>query len=105
MCDPFARKYSCRYGPRTEYERIVRAPFRIGSGHTNRSSPMKPFTVICVHQAERGLAEPHCLFEHRVEHRREVAGGGIDDPQNLGGCGLLVERLARLSDETRILDS
>ena len=37
-------------------------------------------------------AQPHRLFEHRVEHRREVAGRGIDDLQYLGGRGLLVAR-------------
>ena len=45
----------------------------------------------------------HRLFEHRVEHRREVAGRGIDDLQHLGGRGLLLQRLARLGDQPRIL--
>src|SRR5437763_531297 len=27
------------------------------------------------------VAQPHCLFEHRVEHRGEVTGRGIDDLQ------------------------
>ena len=40
--------------------------------------------------AERGFAEMHRLFEHRVENRGEVAGRGIDDLQYLGGCGLLL---------------
>src|SRR5271169_4717368 len=37
----------------------------------------------------------HCLREHRIEYRREVAGRRIDDLQHLGGGGLLVERLAQ----------
>ena len=37
----------------------------------------------------------HCLFEHRVEYRREVAGRGIDDLQHFGGRGLLFQRLAK----------
>ena len=40
---------------------------------------------------KRGLAQAHRLFEHRVEHRREVAGRGIDDLQHLGGRGLLLQ--------------
>src|SRR5204863_5656493 len=52
--------------------------------------------------AERGLAQPHRLFEHRVEHRREVAGRGIDNPQHLGGRGLLLQRFARLGDQPRV---
>ena len=43
------------------------------------------------------------LLQHRVEHRREVAGRGIDDPQHLGGRGLLLQRLARLGDQPRVL--
>ena len=36
------------------------------------------------------------LFEDRVEHRREVAGRGVDDLQNLGGGGLARERFVAL---------
>ena len=43
------------------------------------------------------------LLQHRVEHRREVAGRAIDDLQYLGGRGLLLQRLARLGDQPRIL--
>ena len=35
-----------------------------------------------------GLAQAHRPIEHRVEHRREIAGRRIDDPQHLGGRGL-----------------
>ena len=43
------------------------------------------------------------LFQHRVEHRREIAGRGIDDLQHLGGRGLLLQCLARLGDQPRVL--
>ena len=36
------------------------------------------------------------LFEHRVEHRPEVAGRAVDDLQDLGGRGLLLQRLVAL---------
>ena len=49
------------------------------------------------------LAQPHCLFQHRVEHRREIAGRGVDDLQHLGGRGLLLQCLARLGDQPRVL--
>ena len=49
------------------------------------------------------LAQPHRLFQHRVEHRREVAGRGVDDLQYLGGRGLLLQRFARLGEEPRVL--
>ena len=43
------------------------------------------------------------VVQHRVEHRREVTGRGIDDLQHLGGRGLLLQGLARLGQEPRIL--
>jgi hypothetical protein len=46
--------------------------------------------------AERCLAEPHRLFEHRVEYRREVAGRAVDDPQHLGRRGLLLQCIVTL---------
>ena len=51
-----------------------------------------------VEDAKRGIAQPDCLLEHRVEHRGEVARRGIDDLQYLGGRSLLLQRLARLRD-------
>ena len=42
-------------------------------------------------------------LQYRVEYRQEVAGRGIDDLQYLGGCGLLLQGLARLGDEPRVL--
>jgi hypothetical protein len=50
------------------------------------------------------LAQPHRLFDDRVEHRRKVAGRGIDDLQYLGGGGLLFQCLTGLSQEPCILD-
>ena len=46
-----------------------------------------------------------CLLQDRIEHWRKVAGRGIDDLQYLGGRGLLLQRLARLGQEPRILHS
>jgi len=43
-------------------------------------------------ETELGLAQPHRLFEHRVEHWGEIAGRAVDDPQYLRRRGLLVER-------------
>src|SRR5215468_7555174 len=54
--------------------------------------------------AERCLTEPHCLFQHRVEHRGKIAGRAIDDPQHLSGCGLLLQCFARLVEQANVLD-
>ena len=50
-----------------------------------------------------GPAEAVRLLQYRVEHRREVAGRGVDDLQHLGGRGLLLQRLARLGHQPRVL--
>ena len=43
------------------------------------------------------------LLQYRVEHRGEVARRGIDDLQDLGGRGLLLQGLACLGDQPRVL--
>src|SRR2546423_560293 len=52
----------------------------------------------------RSAAKAHGLFEHRVEYRRDIAGRGIDDLEDFGGRSLLLQRLARLSYQTCILN-
>ena len=43
------------------------------------------------------------FLQYRVKHRRKLAGRGIDDLQHLGGRGLLLQGLARLGQQPRIL--
>ena len=54
--------------------------------------------------AESGFTQPHRLFQHRIEHRRQIAGRGVDDLQHLGGRGLLIQRLPLFGQQTSILD-
>ena len=54
--------------------------------------------------AKRRLAQPHRLLQHRIEHRRQITGRGVDHLQHLGGRCLLLQRLALLGDQPRILD-
>src|SRR5215471_3498104 len=44
------------------------------------------------------------LLQYHIEHRREVARRGVDDPQYLGSRGLLLQCLARLGDQPCVLD-
>ena len=53
--------------------------------------------------ATDGAAQRVRLFHDRLEHRHEVAGRAVDDLQHLGRRSLLLQRLARLGDEPRIL--
>ena len=71
--------------------------------HSARRDGAEPFTLISHKCAASGTAESVGLFEDRVEYRREVAGRGIDDLQYLGCGGLLLQCLARLGQEPRIL--
>src|SRR6516164_2820851 len=54
--------------------------------------------------AAGGAAESMGLFEDCVEYRGQIAGGGVDDLQYLGGRSLLLQCLARLCDQPCILD-
>ena len=64
----------------------------------------KEFAVIGQQGAVRRFAKGVRLFQYRIEHRREIARRGVNDTQYLGGRGLLVERLAGLGDQPRVLD-
>ncbi len=74
----------------------------IGLRDTIRRNGAEDLAIEHPHQAEVELAQADRPFEHRVEHRPEIAGRGVNDPQDLGGRGLLIERLACLGDEPRI---
>jgi hypothetical protein len=64
---------------------------------------MHVFAVVGPEGAHLGLAQPRRLFEHRFEHRGEVAGRSIDDLQHLGSRGLLLQGFASLRQEARVL--
>src|SRR6516162_7007582 len=61
------------------------------------------FAVVERQRAVRRPAQTVRLLQYRIEHRRKIAGRGIDDLQHLGGRGLLLQRLARLGQQPRVL--
>src|SRR6516225_10613920 len=67
--------------------------FRIAAGRYRA----KAFAVVGPQPAERSAAEAVRLFQDRVEHRGEFAGRRIDDLQDLGGGGLLLQCLAEVA--------
>ena len=67
-----------------------------------RVAAQQNFAVIGGQCAE-GAPHSRRLFEHRIEHRRKITGRRIDDLENLGGGGLLLQCLTRLGDQPRIL--
>src|SRR5215468_823716 len=78
---------------------------RIPERHILERHRVETLAIVVPQDTESGITEPYGLLEHRVKHRGEVAGGRIDDLQYLGGRGLLLQGLARLGQEPRILDS
>jgi hypothetical protein len=69
----------------------LRRPFDIARRAANRGE-VEELAVIGKHVTVSRLAKPDRPFEHCVEHRREIAGRGVDDLQHLGGRGLLSAR-------------
>jgi hypothetical protein len=43
------------------------------------------------------------LLQNGVEHRHQITGGRIDNPEHLGGRGLLLQGFAGLVDQPRVL--
>jgi hypothetical protein len=53
---------------------------------------------------ELGLADARCTFQDGLKDRIELPGRARDDAQHVGGGGLLLQRLAQLLEQTRVLD-
>ena len=68
-----------------------------------QSHGAKPLVIISIQNAKGGLAEPSGPFQHCVENRHEIAWRGIDDLEDLGGRGLLVQCFSGLGDQPRVL--
>jgi len=62
------------------------------------------FTIIPHEHSVRRLAKVNRLVEHRFEDWGEVARRSVDDLQDLGGGGLVLQCLARLGQQPRIFD-
>jgi len=73
---------------------LARQRFAITALH--RRPP--PLAIIDPERAESGTAETVRFIQYGLEHRREIAGRGIDDLQYLGGRSLLIQCVARFCD-------
>src|ERR1700740_2223602 len=71
--------------------------------HPAQGSNLEMVALMSPKHAESRVAEMHRLFEHRVEHRRQIAWRRVDDLQYLGSRGLLLQCLASLGKEPRVL--
>ena len=96
---PRARAH-CR-GPVGAVLRVRNSAY--AAGNPRKAAARKRSFIVGRKARRSGFAQPHRLLQHRVEHRREVAGRGVDDLQYLGGRGLLLQGLARLGHQPRVL--
>src|SRR5262252_9075139 len=67
------------------------------------STKMEALTVPGSESAKGCLAQPRRLFQHCLEHRCEFTGRAVDDLQYLCCCSLLLQSLARLGQQPRVL--
>src|SRR5262249_2573927 len=65
---------------------------------------VKAFAIIKSQPALSDAAEIVSLLQYSIENRSEVAGRRVDDLQDLGGRGLLLQCFAGFGDEPRVLD-
>jgi hypothetical protein len=64
---------------------------------------MEALAVIGPQIAVGRAAQARRLFQHRREHRRRIAARGIDDLQDFGNRGLLLQGLTRFGQKPRVL--
>jgi hypothetical protein len=103
MDNPFARYDSSQQGSVTVRPDGTTLPDPIAKLRVAvYGTKMEAFTVPGSENTKGRLAQARCLFQHRLEHRREVAGRAVDDLQYLGGRRLLFQRLARLGNQPRV---
>src|SRR3954447_25944367 len=62
-----------------------------------RGDKPEKFTIVRSKLTTRRLAQAGSLIEDGIEHGPEFAGRGIDDLQDFGGRGLLLQRLVAFS--------
>ena len=78
--------------------RIVLSKFGEGRGHASCGDRSDLAAVAGRQKPELRLAEAHRPFEYRIEYRREIAGRGVDDLQDLLGRSLLLQKLVAVDE-------
>src|SRR5262249_4593672 len=58
---------------------------------------MKTLAIIEDQVTELGLADAHGVCQHSLEHRFQLTGRTADDAEDLGGRGLLLQRLGEFA--------
>src|SRR5215471_19288611 len=100
--DPFAVEQARRRGSWYGFERLPQQ-LRQRVGQAARRYGPELASVCELQSAEIDPAQPVCFLQYCLEYRREVAGRGIDDLQYFGGRSLLLQCLACLGQQPRVL--
>src|SRR5215831_573300 len=103
MDKTLASGYPSEPGPRARRYLIIGSEISKRLGDAAHRNDLVPIALPNAEPTARRFAKAHSLLKHRVEHRREVARGGIDDLQYLCSRGLLLQCLPRLGDQPSIL--
>src|SRR5437763_10825366 len=91
-------RQAARSSPEWMSHRLAKFDRRVALG-----SGAEVFPVVSDENPVLDITQGVRLFQDRVEDGGEIAGRGIDDAQDLGGRGLLLQCLARLGDQPRVL--
>src|SRR5262249_26896884 len=103
MYDLLSCKNACAQRSRLRDKCVVSAVFGKRGWYAPCRGTSEAVAITSAELAESRSTQMHGLFEYRVEHRRQVAGRGIDDLQHLRRRGLLLQGFARLGQQSRIL--
>ena len=71
--------------------------FQSFSAQTVATGEMDELAVEPHHEGELAATQPHRAFSDRVEHRLDVSRRARDDPQNIAGRRLVLERLGQFA--------
>src|SRR5213078_2406478 len=78
--------------------------FRISRRCAEHRCRAHVLAVISPQDSKTRLTKLNRFFEHRIENGGQITRRRVDNLENLGGRGLLVQCLAGLADEARVLD-
>ena len=77
---------------RGEHSRLLVETLSIGRGRAAAGGDAKSTVVAEQKIAELGVAQTHCVLQHRLEDRSEIAGRARNNPKRFGSGDLLLER-------------
>src|SRR5262245_47890764 len=101
LCPGEAAKWSIRMGPENGFTLPQLGVGRRGAVARNMA---KRTIFVQRHGAEVRLAYAGRVFQHRLEYRLKRARRAADDLEHLRRRSLLLQRLAQLVEQARVLD-